>query len=105
MAEQDQSTRETITISNDEGEQETFEVLYTFEQDQGQKYILLTPLENIPEGDGEEVYEQEVYPFRYEEEGENITLIPIEEESEWDMIEEVLQTLETEMDEADKTEG
>ena len=45
--------------------------------------------------------EQEVYPFRYEEDGENINLIPIEDESEWDMIEEVLHTLETELNHED----
>ena len=84
---------ETVLISNEDGQQETFEVLYRFERDNGQKYILLIPAEQV-----EEAAEQEVYAFRYEGEGEDIQLIPIEDDKEWDMVEEVLNTLADELD-------
>lgn len=92
---------ETVLISNEDGEQETFEVLFRFEQENGNKYILLTPLEeDAEEGTGNEgePEEQEVYAFKYEGDGENINLIPIEDDREWDMVEEVLHTLENELD-------
>ncbi|SDC60938.1 Uncharacterized protein YrzB, UPF0473 family [Melghirimyces thermohalophilus] len=92
---------ETVLISNEDGQQETFEVLYRFERDNGQKYILLIPAEQVEEAaeqeEGEPV-EQEVYAFRYEGEGEDIQLIPIENDKEWDMVEEVLNTLADELD-------
>lgn len=92
--------QEMIVISNEEGQEETFQVLFRFEQDNGYKYILLTPVDQ--EAGDDEVLEQEVYPFRYDEDGDNINLTPIEEESEWDMIEEVLNTLETELNAEDE---
>ncbi|MFD1396679.1 DUF1292 domain-containing protein [Kroppenstedtia eburnea] len=93
--------QEMIVISNEDGQEETFEVLFQFERDNGHKYILLTPADEDEGEDDDETAEQEVYPFRYEEDGENINLIPIEDESEWDMIEEVLHTLETELNHED----
>ncbi|PTM59629.1 DUF1292 domain-containing protein [Desmospora activa] len=91
---------ETVLISNEEGEQETFEVLFRFEQEDGNKYILLTPMDEGEEGAGneDEPEEQEVYAFRYEGDGEDINLIPIEDDREWDMVEEVLRTLENEFE-------
>ncbi|MFC4076844.1 DUF1292 domain-containing protein [Salinithrix halophila] len=98
--EQEHPESEMVIISNDEGEQESFQVLYRFEQDNGNKYILLTPVDE-PEGaqENDEPIEQEVYAFRYEGEGEQFSLMPIEDDNEWDMVEEVLRTLETEFDE------
>ncbi|PTX58443.1 uncharacterized protein YrzB (UPF0473 family) [Melghirimyces profundicolus] len=96
--------QETVIISNEEGEQETFEVLYRFERDNGHQYILLTPVDEEEAADDETV-EQEVYAFRYEGDGENINLIPIEDDSEWDMIEEVLHTLESEWNDDEDNEG
>ncbi|QKG85066.1 DUF1292 domain-containing protein [Kroppenstedtia pulmonis] len=97
MTEQEQPKVETITISTEEGKEETFEILSTFKQDNGHQYMLLVPMEEeLSEGAEEETLEQEVYPFRYEEKGDDVILYPIEEESEWDMIEEVLNTLQDE---------
>ncbi|MDR6225189.1 DUF1292 domain-containing protein [Desmospora profundinema] len=97
---QHENMTETVLISNEDGQQETFEVLFRFEQDNGNKYILLTPLDET-QGEGneneEEAVEQEVYAFRYEGDGENINLIPIEDDGEWDMVEEVLRTLEDQL--------
>lgn len=70
-----------------------FEVIYEFEADGGNKYIFLVPAD-LPE----EEEEAEVYVFRFDEQGDDIQLYPIEDDNEWDMIEEVFNTLDDEID-------
>ncbi|SDW65445.1 Protein of unknown function [Marininema mesophilum] len=94
--EQEQEVVETLVIKNEQNEDEIFQVLYRFEQDNGKKYILLISMQE--EDADVEDEEQEVFAFRYEDKGEEISLIPIEDDGEWDMVEEVLHTLETELD-------
>lgn len=85
-----------IYIPDEDGHEEAFEVLFTFELDESnQKYMLVTPEEM--EGDGE----AEVYAFRFEEEDDKITLFLIEDEEEWDIVEETFNTLLAEFDEVD----
>lgn len=82
---------ERIIIPDENGEEHLFEVLYTFDVDENnQTYIALVPAESQ---DDEEV---EVYAFRYEEKDtdeDDLALFPIESDEEWDMVEEVLNTL------------
>jgi uncharacterized protein YrzB (UPF0473 family) len=79
---------EIITITQEDGVEEDFEVVSYFENPStGIKYVFL-----VPANDAEEE-EQDVYPFRYAEEGENLVLSPVEDDEEWEMLEEVLQTL------------
>lgn len=86
--------REVIYIPDEEGNEEAFEVLFTFELDENdQKYMLVTP------EDSEDEEETEVFAFRYEEEGDQITLFFIEDEKEWDLVEETFNTLLAEFDE------
>jgi len=82
--------REYIYIADDDGNEEKFEVIYQFDAE-GKHYILLVPA-NLPEDE----QEAEVYAFRYEEEGEGLNLYMIEDEKEWDLIEEVFNTLNDE---------
>ncbi|WP_068674417.1 DUF1292 domain-containing protein [Oceanobacillus sp. Castelsardo] len=81
--------KERIIVPDENGEEHLFEVLFTFDVDQtGNSYIAVVPVE---QADDEEV---EVYAFRYEEtEKEDITLFPIESDEEWEMVEEMLNTL------------
>ncbi len=79
--------REYIFIPDDEGNEEKFEVLYEFDAE-GKHYILVVPAE-LPEED----QDAEVYAFRYEEEDEGMNLYMIEDPHEWDIIEEVFNTL------------
>lgn len=82
--------RDVIYIPDEEGNEEPFEILFTFERDEtGEKYMLV-----VPEGEADSEGEGEVYAFRYEEdEDDNLTLYLIEDESEWDMVEETFNTL------------
>lgn len=89
--------KERIIIPDENGEEHLFEVLFTFDVDKtNQSYIALVPVE---QKDDEEV---EVYAFRYEEKGDDdndLSLFPIESDDEWDMVEEMLNTLADEEDE------
>ncbi len=79
-----------VVIPDDEGNKERFQILFTFEPEtkKGHKYMLL-----IPETEDEDEEETDVYPFRYEEVGENdLKLHLIEDEEEWEMVEQVLNT-------------
>ncbi|GEN85464.1 DUF1292 domain-containing protein [Oceanobacillus sp. FSL W8-0428] len=81
--------KERIIIPDENGDEHLFEVLFTFDVDETeQSYIAVVPAE---QAEDEEV---EVYAFRYEEqENEDYTLYPIESDDEWNMVEEMLNTL------------
>lgn len=81
--------KERIIIPDENGDEHLFEVLFTFDVDKTeQSYIAVVPAEQAEE---EEV---EVYAFRYEEqENEDFTLYPIDSDDEWEMVEEMLNTL------------
>lgn len=78
---------EIIYITDDDGNEEEFEVVMEFEMEgSDQKYMMIVPMDSDEESD-------EVYAFRYEEEGDDIKLYPIEDEEEWNMVEETFNTL------------
>lgn len=83
--------KERIVIPDENGEEHLFEVLFTFDTDETEKsYIAVVPVE---QKDDEEV---EVYAFRYEEkeaDDNDLSLFPIESDEEWEMVEEMLNTL------------
>lgn len=78
--------RELIFIPDEDGNDEEFEVVFRFEVDNGNKYIMVVPTEGDPEVD-------EVYAFRYEEDGEDMKLFTIDDEAEWEIVEETFNTL------------
>lgn len=78
---------EVITIPDEEGVEEAFEVIMTFEVDDGRKYLMAVPTE------AEDAEEEEVYAFRYEEHGEDLDLFLIEDDEEWEMVEEMFHTM------------
>ncbi|QTM99912.1 MULTISPECIES: DUF1292 domain-containing protein [Sediminibacillus] len=83
--------KERIIIPDENGEEHLFEVLFTFDVDQtGNSYIAVVPAE---QKDDDEV---EVFAFRYEEKSQDeddLSLFQIESEEEWEMVEEMLNTL------------
>lgn len=87
---------ERIIIPDEDGEEHLFEVLFTFEVDETNKsYLAVVPVE---QKDDEEV---EVYAFRYEEkenDDDDLALFPIETDDEWEIVEEMLNTLAEEED-------
>jgi uncharacterized protein YrzB (UPF0473 family) len=87
--------KERIIIPDENGEENLFEVLFTFDvDDTNQSYLAVVPAEQT---DDEEV---EVYAFRYEEKGkeDDLSLFPIDTDEEWEMVEEMLHTLADEED-------
>ncbi|MFJ6980674.1 DUF1292 domain-containing protein [uncultured Ligilactobacillus sp.] len=78
-----------ITVSDDNGNETLYEVLFTFDsEDYGKSYILLIPAGSEP-GDQVDVL---AYSFDSESEGEDVDLNEIESDEEWDMVEGVLDT-------------
>ncbi len=89
--------KERIIIPDENGEEHLFEVLFKFDVDQtGHSYIAVVPVEQ------QESEEVEVFAFRYEEKDDDqddLALYQIESEEEWEMVEEVLNTLTDEEEE------
>ncbi|GAB2554757.1 DUF1292 domain-containing protein [Gracilibacillus alcaliphilus] len=82
--------KERIIIPDENGEEHLFEVLFTFDVDEsGHSYVAVVPAEQ------KEDEEVEVFAFRYEEKAndDDLELYHIESEEEWDMVEEVLNTI------------
>lgn len=79
---------EYLYIPNEDGEEEKFEILGTFEHDEtGRKYMMVAP------ADADEDEEQEVFAFRYTEDGDEFEIELIEDEEEWKMVEEMFHFL------------
>ena len=84
------SEEERIIIPDENGDEHLFEVLFTFDIDEtNQSYVAVVPIEDTDEE------EQEVFAFRYEEEEneDDFKLFTIETDEEWDLVEELLNTL------------
>ncbi len=82
--------KERIIIPDENGEEHLFEVLFTFDVDANQQsYLAVVP---VDQKDDEEV---EVFAFRYEdkENEDDLALFQIETEEEWEIVEEMLNTL------------
>lgn len=73
-------------IIDSEGKEITCEIVTTFKNDEtGITYVVYT------DGTKDENGELETYASRYALEGSNYVLYPIEDDSEWDLIDEVLE--------------
>lgn len=82
---------EQIIIPDEEGVEHLFQVLTVFTLENEQSYVATIPSEQ------KESEEVEVYVFRYQDDNENdLKLFQVETDEEWDMIEEILYTLEDE---------
>lgn len=80
-----------ITLVDDDGNETSYDILFTFDsEDYGKSYILLVPADAEPE---EQV---DVLAFSYDpnqdEEGEDFDLNEIDDDAEWQMVEDVLDT-------------
>lgn len=81
--------QEIIIIPDGEGNEHSFNVIYRFEVEQTDAtYVALVPVEQ------EEEEIQDLYVFRIEENGDDLRLFQIEDEEEWEIIEETIETLE-----------
>lgn len=83
---------ERIVIPDEEGNEHLFDVLFTFPiEELGHSYIVVTASGN-QESEDEEI---EILAFRYQEgdDEDDIALEEIETDEEWDMVEEMINTL------------
>lgn len=78
-----------ITVIDEEGNEELYEILFTFESDEfGKSYVLYYPAGAEEDENGEiEILASSFTPG--EESGK---LFPIETDEEWDLVEEMLET-------------
>lgn len=92
MSEEQNNTENKITLVDDNGNETEYDILFTFDsKDYGKSYILLIPADSEPE---EQV---DVSAFSFdpnEENSENgdIDLVEIDDDDEWQMVEDVLDT-------------
>ena len=83
-----------ITLLNEKGEQKEFDVLFTFDSDETKKnYIVYTDHKLDPDG------KEMVYASIYDATGENKGLEPITSDKEWQVIENILSSIEQKMQE------
>ena len=81
-----------ITLIDDQGNEELYQVLFTFDsEDYGKSYVLLYP--TSAEEEDEEV-DIQAFSFTSDDAGDASKgdLFPIEDDEEWEMVEEVLNT-------------
>ncbi|MDZ7834156.1 MAG: DUF1292 domain-containing protein [Alkalibacterium sp.] len=85
-----------ITIVDEEGNEELYEILFTFEsEDFDKSYVLVYPAGT---SEGEEI-ELSAFSYKESEGGLEGTLSSIDTDEEWEMIEEVLNTFISEEEE------
>lgn len=85
---QHQDDQEFITLVDEEGNEELYQILLTFESEEfEQSYVIVYPANASDDED-----ELELFAFKYEdpEEGLEGNLSEIDSDEEWDMIEEVI---------------
>jgi uncharacterized protein YrzB (UPF0473 family) len=81
---------EIYVLEDEAGVEHEFRELFSFDsEDFGKSYIVLTPL-NPEEEDEEEVG---ILGFTFDPESDDGELIPIETDAEFDMVEEVMNTI------------
>lgn len=84
-----------FTIVNEEGKEVECEILFTFDSDETKKsYIVYT--DNTLDEDGN----TKVYASIYDPTGQDSTLQPIESEKEWQVIENILSSVQEKIEEA-----
>jgi uncharacterized protein YrzB (UPF0473 family) len=87
----------TITVVDEQGNEQLCEILFTFESDEfGKSYVLYYPM---GEGDDDEEIDIHASSFIPNEETGDGELSPIETEEEWDLVEEMLNTFLAEQEE------
>lgn len=89
-----------ITLVDENGNEELYNVLFTFDsEDYGKSYVLLYPA-STQENDEVEI---QAFSFKTDENGDASKgdLFPIEDDEEWSMVEEVLNTFLAENDSED----
>ncbi|HDR7792104.1 TPA: DUF1292 domain-containing protein [Bacillus luti] len=86
-----------ITIVDEKGNEHLCQIIFTFDAEKfGKKsYVVFSPIGEVDE-DGDQIYDAMAFEQNEEESGG--TLLPIESEEEWEMVQEMFETLAEEED-------
>ncbi|ENQ3077873.1 MULTISPECIES: DUF1292 domain-containing protein [Bacillus] len=81
-----------ITIVDEKGNEHLCEIIFTFDAEKfGKKsYVVFSPIGEVDE-DGDPIYDAMAFEQNEDESGG--TLLPIESEEEWEMVQEMFNTL------------
>lgn len=83
-----------IILTNEMGEEKEFDPLFSFDSDEAKKsYIVYTAHEKDKDG------KEKVYASSYDATGNDTNLYPIETEKEWNLIFNILESIQKKMDE------
>jgi len=83
-----------IKLTNDLGEEKEFDPLFSFDSDETKKsYIVYTSHEKDKDG------KEKVYASSYDATGKDTNLYPIETEKEWNLIFNILESIQKKMEE------
>lgn len=78
-----------ITLIDEDGNEQLFKELFTFDSDDsGKSYIFIYPAEQ----ENDDSVDIQAYIVADNEDGDGQDLVPIEDDKEWDMVEQVLNT-------------
>ena len=78
-----------ITLIDEDGNEQLFKELFTFDSDDyGKSYIFIYPAEQ----ENDDSVDIQAYIVAANKDGDGQDLVPIEDDKEWDMVEQVLNT-------------
>ena len=87
----------TFTVTDENGKNTEFEVLFTFESDETKKNYIVYTDNTIDEEGNTKVYASIYEPNADGSIDPNTTLKPVESDSEWKIIETILEKLQEEV--------
>lgn len=89
MIKQEQSDDQMITLIDEDGNEQLFKELFTFDSDDyGKSYIFIYPTDQ----ENDESVDIQAYIVTDNQDGDGQDLVPIEDDQEWEMVEQVLNT-------------
>lgn len=89
MSKQQNTDDQMITLVDENGNEQLFKELFTFDSDDwGKSYIFIYPAEQ----ENDDSVDIQAYIIADNQDGDGEDLVPIEDDKEWDMVEEVLNT-------------
>lgn len=94
--------QEHITVVDENGNEQLFEVLFTFESEEfGKSYVLYFPVGAEEDDEGEIEIQASSFTENTDADGkvDGGDLLPVETDAEWDMIEEMLNAFLAEEEE------
>lgn len=84
-----ENNEDMITLIDENGNEQLFKELFTFDSDDyGKSYIFIYPEEQ----ENDDSVDIQAYIIADNEDNDGQDLVPIEDDKEWDMVEEVLNT-------------